>query len=97
PLGWPRKTDSLCPRCVIDTRAAILRGERDLSELVDGHVGEIKAEIVEENGKIIIRKTCKEHGTFEDTLSIDPEFSHIIERRYPGRDFKAMGDELVHR
>ena len=24
PLGWPRQTDSLCPRCVIDTRDAIL-------------------------------------------------------------------------
>src|SRR5262245_7922131 len=57
PLGWPRETDSLCPRCVVETRSAILNGERDLSELVDGHVGEIKARIVEEHGQIIVRKT----------------------------------------
>jgi hypothetical protein len=96
-LGWPRETDSLCPRCVIDTRNAILRGERDLAELVDGHVGEVKAHIVEENGRLLIRKTCKEHGTFEDVLSMDPEFSRLIEERYPGRDFRTLGDELVHR
>ena len=30
-------------------------------------------------------------------LSIDPEFSRLIEKRYPGRDFKTLGDELVHR
>src|SRR5690242_16451439 len=97
PLGWPRETDSLCPRCVVDTRNAIIRGERDLSELVDGHVGEIKANIVEENGRIVIRKTCKQHGEFEDLLSIDPEFSRVIESRYPGRDYRTMGDELIHR
>src|SRR6266702_5397080 len=62
PLGWPRETDSLCPRCVVETRNAILLGERPLSELVDGHVGEVKARIVEEDGRIFIRKTCPEHG-----------------------------------
>src|SRR5579864_1512078 len=56
PLGWPRETDSLCPRCVIETRTAIIRGERDLPELVDGHVGEIKARIQEEDGRLVIRK-----------------------------------------
>jgi uncharacterized radical SAM superfamily Fe-S cluster-containing enzyme len=97
PLGWPRETDSLCPRCVIDTRNAILSGERDLADLVDGHVGEIKARILEEDGRLVIRKTCREHGTFEDVLSIDPEFSRLIEERYPGRDFRTFGDSLVHR
>jgi hypothetical protein len=28
PLGWPGETDSLCPTCIIETRGAILRGER---------------------------------------------------------------------
>jgi tetraether lipid synthase len=97
PLGWPRETDSLCPRCVIDTRQAIIRGERDLSELVNGHRGEIKARIEEEDGKLYIRKTCPDHGFFQDLLSIDPEFSRTIERRYPGRDFRTEGDEKVHR
>ena len=97
PLGWPRETDSLCPRCVVETRQAILRGERDLADLVDGHVGEIKARIAEDEGRLVIRKTCPQHGTFEDLLSIDPEFSQVIESRYPGRDFRAIGDELIHR
>ena len=97
PLGWPRETDSLCPRCVVETRQAILSGKRDLNDLIDGHVGEIKAKIVEEDGRIIIRKTCKQHGTFEDLLSIDPEFSRVIEGRFPGRDYRTLGDELVHR
>ncbi len=97
PLGWPRETDSLCPRCVIDTRSAILRGERDVSELVTGHLGEIKARILEEDGRLVIRKHCPDHGTFEDLLSLDPEFSRIMERRYAGRDFRTLGDEKVHR
>ena len=97
PLGWPRDTDSLCPRCVIETRNAIIRGERDLTELVDGHAGEIKATILEEDGKIFIRKSCAQHGPCEDLLSVDPEFTRLIERRYPGRDFRTWGDEKIHR
>src|SRR5580692_1509485 len=92
PLGWPRDTDSLCPKCVMETRAAILRGERDLADLVDGHVGEIKAQIVEDDGRLLIRKTCKEHGSFEDVISIDPHFSRLIEHRYYGRDYRTLGD-----
>jgi len=97
PLGWPRETDSLCPRCVVATREAIIRGERDLSELVSGRRGEIRARIEEEGGKLVIKKSCPEHGSFDDLLSIDPEFSRVIEERYPGRDFRTWGDELVHR
>jgi 7,8-dihydro-6-hydroxymethylpterin dimethyltransferase len=97
PLGWPRETDSLCPRCVVDTRNAIIRGERDLAELVNGRVGEIKATIQEENGRLVMRKTCPVHGTFEDLLSIDAEFSRLLEARYPGRDFRTRGDERIHR
>src|SRR5450432_2810758 len=51
-LGWPRETDSLCPRCVKEVRTAILDGKTALSELVTGKPGEIKAQIVEEGGKI---------------------------------------------
>ena len=96
PLGWPRETDSLCPRCVIDTRNAIVRGERDMAELVNGNPGEIKAMILEEDHKIKMRKTCEHHGTFEDLLAIDPEFFRVIESRHPGRDFPTFGDEHIH-
>jgi hypothetical protein len=97
PLGFPRETDSLCPRCVVETRNAIVKGERDVAELVNGHVGEIKASILEEDGRVIVRKTCPAHGTFEDVLSVDPDFTRTVERRFPGRDFKTMGDQLIHR
>jgi uncharacterized radical SAM superfamily Fe-S cluster-containing enzyme len=97
PLGFPRQTDSLCPACVVETRNAIIRGERDLSVLVNGHVGEIKAALVEEDGQVLIRKTCEKHGAFEDLLSIDVDWSRNIERRYPGRDLATRGDELIHR
>jgi sulfatase maturation enzyme AslB (radical SAM superfamily) len=30
-------------------------------------------------------------------LSIDPEFTQLTEERFPGRDLRTLGDELVHR
>ncbi len=82
---------------MVETRGEIIRGERKVSELVNGHLGEIKATLYEEDGKIRVRKTCPTHGTFEDLISIDAEFSRRIESRFPGRDFATVGDELVHR
>jgi hypothetical protein len=96
PLGWPRETDSLCPECVIEVRDAIIAGERDLSELTEKKTGEVKAEIVEEDGKILIKKTCERHGDFWDTLSIDPQLSEVLERRFFGRDFRTSEDEHLH-
>ena len=96
-LGYPRETDSLCPECVKEVRTAIIEGRRELSELVDGGPGEIKATLFEEDGKVKIKKTCEIHGDFEDTISIDPEWSHIIEGRFPGRDYQTFEDEHIHR
>ncbi|MFO7180545.1 MAG: radical SAM protein, partial [Pseudomonadota bacterium] len=93
-LGWPRETDSLCPECVKTVRAAVLSGERDLSVLLGRHPGEIRAQILEENGRVVMRKTCPQHGTFEDVLSIDPAFLARIERLFPGRDFEAPKTKL---
>jgi uncharacterized radical SAM superfamily Fe-S cluster-containing enzyme len=81
----------------METRGQILRGERNVSELVNGHLGEIKATLYEEDNQIRVRKTCAQHGTFEDLISIDAEFSRRIESRFPGRDFATVGDELLHR
>src|SRR3954471_17339923 len=88
-LGWPRKTDSLCPRCVKEVRTSIFDGTRSFSELIEGKPGESEAEILEEDGKIVMKKTCQKHGTFTDVMAIDPEWLKRIERLYPGRDFKA--------
>ncbi|MCG8606374.1 radical SAM protein, partial [bacterium] len=96
-LGVPRETDSLCPKCVVEVKEAIIRGERDLNDLINVHPGEIKAQIVEEDGKVLMKKKCDIHGDFVDTISVDAEFTRRLESLFPGRDFKTAGDELVHR
>jgi len=92
-LGFPRETDSLCPRCVKEVRTDILSGKRDLRELVDGRPGEIKAKIVEEvrDGQkhVLMVKECPTHGRFEDVMAIDADFLRRMENLYPGRDFLA--------
>ena len=94
PLGWPRETDSLCPRCVKETRDAIVAGRVDFRTLIEGKPGEIRAHIVEEDGTLWMTKTCPQHGDFRDVLSVDPEFTARIERRFPGRDFASPPSKL---
>ncbi len=94
PLGWPRRTDSLCPRCVKEARAAILGGEVDWTTLIDDKPGEIPATILERDGKIVMEKTCPVHGTFEDVIAIDPAFLRRIEELFPGRDVRMKKDGL---
>src|SRR4029079_13040548 len=55
----------------------------------DGKPGEIKAQIVEDEGRIVMKKSCAKHGEFVDVMAIDPAWLARIERLYPGRDFKA--------
>jgi tetraether lipid synthase len=94
PLGWPRRTDSLCPKCVKEVRGAVLSGEKELSELVDGHPGEIDAEIVERDGQVCMVKECPVHGRFEDVMSIDAAFLSRIEKLFPGRDYASPKTQL---
>ena len=93
-LGWPRTTDSLCPTCVREARTRILSGEQAVESLINEHVGEIRAEIFERDGKVVVEKTCPFHGTFLDTLAINPAFLRRIESLFPGRDFPAVTDGL---
>ncbi len=88
-LGWPRKTDSLCPRCVQEVRNEIISGEKDYTHLIEANPGEISAEIVERDNHIYMIKECEKHGKFEDLMAMDATFLKKIEQRYPGRDFKA--------
>jgi 7,8-dihydro-6-hydroxymethylpterin dimethyltransferase len=88
-FGWPRETDSLCPECVKEVRHQILSGERGLEALKEGKPGEVRAQIVEEDGKVKMKKACPKHGATEDVMAMDPEFLRRIERLYPGRDFLA--------
>ena len=96
-LGFPRMTDSLCPRCVPEVRNSIVRGEADMSLLRATHPGEIKAQLIEENGRILMRKICEKHGPFEDLISTNPAFTKRIESLFFGRDFRTAEDETVHR
>jgi uncharacterized radical SAM superfamily Fe-S cluster-containing enzyme len=97
PLGWPRWTDSLCPRCVPDIRQKILDGETPLDVLYHDRPGEIKAQIVERDGRILMVKDCPIHGHFEDVMAIDADFYRHIESVFPGRDIRAHNDATLHR
>src|SRR4030095_15376176 len=79
PLGFPRETDSLCPRCVKEVRTAVISGAVSLETLMHAHPGEIKAHIFEEDGRVIMRKTCPKHGEFSDVLATDANFLERIE------------------
>jgi uncharacterized radical SAM superfamily Fe-S cluster-containing enzyme len=93
-LGWPRTTDSLCPRCVKEARDEILRGDADWMRLIHDKPGEIKAQIVERDGKIVMEKTCPTHGLFEDVIAIDPRFLERIEGLFAGRDVEMTPDKI---
>ena len=96
PLGWPRETDSLCPVCVREARQEILDGKRDYKILLSEKVGEIKATILERDGKILMVKDCPIHGHFEDVMAIDPAFFKHLEDAFPGSDIRAHNDEKLH-
>src|SRR5437763_9067676 len=96
PLGWPRTTDSLCPKCVPEIRQQILDGKLPHEVLLNEKVGEIKATIVERDGQILMVKDCPKHGHFEDVMAIDTDFFKHLEEVFPGRDIRAHADEKLH-
>jgi uncharacterized radical SAM superfamily Fe-S cluster-containing enzyme len=96
PLGWPRQTDSLCPNCVREARQAIVDGKVPVEALLNEKVGEIKATILEKDGKIVMVKDCPIHGHFEDVMAIDTAFFKHLEDVFPGRDITAHNDEKLH-
>jgi uncharacterized radical SAM superfamily Fe-S cluster-containing enzyme len=97
-LGWPRTTDSLCPKCIPEIRQQVLDGKMSIDELVNQHPGEIKAQIIERDGKILMVKDCPQHGHFEDVMAIDAKFFKHLEDVFPGRDIRCHGaaDQLHH-
>jgi uncharacterized radical SAM superfamily Fe-S cluster-containing enzyme len=96
PLGWPRTTDSLCPKCVPEIRTKIVNGELPVEILRNQKVGEIKAQIISRDGKILMVKDCAIHGHFEDLMAIDTEFFDHLEKVFPGRDIRAHNDKDLH-
>ena len=95
-LGFPRTTDSLCPKCVIEAREEILSGKKDVAVLINEKVGEIKAQIIERDNEIWMIKDCAVHGHIEDMMAIDAKFLTHIEKMFPGRDIDAHNDEKLH-
>lgn len=93
--GVPRRTLSLCPDCNREAVNAVLRGEMDVADFRD-YPGIIEAEILEESGRILLRKACPTHGPFEDALSNHPDFFQKMERLTFGRDFRCADDCQVH-
>ena len=96
PLGWPRTTDSLCPKCVPEIRQQIVDGKLPHEILLNEKAGEIKAQIIERDGKILMVKDCPKHGHFEDVMAIDPVFFKHLEEVFPGRDIRAHNDNKLH-
>ncbi len=96
PLGWPRQTDSLCPKCVPEIRQQIVDGKLPHEILLNEKVGEIKATIIERDGQILMVKDCPKHGHFEDLMAMDTAFFKHLEDVFPGRDIAAHNDEKLH-
>lgn len=96
PLGWPRTTDSLCPKCVPEIRNKIVNGQLPVEILRTEKAGEIKAQIIERDGKILMVKDCPIHGHFEDVMAMDTAFFKHLEDCFPGRDIRAHNDKTLH-
>jgi len=94
-LGWPAKPIRSAPR-IPEIRQRILDGELPVEILKEQKLGEIKATIVEKDGKIVMEKECPIHGHFEDVMAMDPAFFKHLEDVFPGRDIRAHNDEKLH-
>jgi uncharacterized radical SAM superfamily Fe-S cluster-containing enzyme len=94
-FGVPRRTQSLCPRCNADAVSAVIHGVANVTDFRTDP-GVIDAHIIEESGRIVMRKKCAKHGTFEDVLSTNPAFFKRMESLYFGHDFACTGHTNVH-
>src|SRR5215472_15745153 len=63
-MGVPRRTLSLCPECNREAVEAAVRGDSSVDDFRD-RPGVIEAEILEEAGRILMRKACEKHGPDE--------------------------------
>ena len=65
-----KKTKSVCPDCLQK----------------DGKVSVIEASLIERDGKVIIEKSCKKHGKFEDIYWGDAEvYKRVQKFMYDGK------------
>jgi len=94
-LGVPRQTQSLCPRCNKEAVDSVLEGRSTIADFRD-RPGVIDAQILEDAGCIVMMKTCKRHGTFDDVLSTNPDFFLRMESLYVGQDYRCSGAQSLH-
>ena len=85
PRLGPRLTQSVCPKCLLEIRNGILHKSLPEHALTD-ETAVIEAQILEEAGRVLLRKSCVRHGPFEDTLASDAQFFWRMESLYPGCD-----------
>ncbi len=71
PLGFPRETDSLCPRCVPEIRKDLTAGKAELSRILNQKPGEIKAQLVEEGDRILIKGPTTDFEQIVESMQID--------------------------
>jgi len=81
---------------VPEIRNQVLDGKMPVEILLNQEVGQLKAQIIEHDGKILMVKDCPKHGHFEDVMAIDTEFFRHLEQVFPGRDIRAHNDETLH-
>ena len=79
-----------------EIRQQILDGKMPLEVLYNEKPGEIKAQVIERDGKILMVKDCPIHGHFEDVMAIDTAFFKHLEDVFPGRDIRAHNDDKLH-
>jgi 7,8-dihydro-6-hydroxymethylpterin dimethyltransferase len=80
---------------VPEIRQQILDGKTPLEVLYTDKPGEIKAQVIERDGKILMVKDCPIHGHFEDVMAIDTAFFKHLEDVFPGRDIRAHNDSTA--
>jgi len=93
PLGWPRETDSLCPAACRKSPSQILDAKTPLESSTPTN-REIKAQVIERDGKILMVKIAPFPRPFEDVMPHPP--SSTPGSVFPGRDIRAHNDEKLH-
>ena len=77
-----------------DAAHASSPASRIVASLVDEHVGEIKAHIVERDGQVVMEKTCPSTAPSPTCSRSTRRSSTRIEALFPGRDFPRVTDAL---
>jgi uncharacterized radical SAM superfamily Fe-S cluster-containing enzyme len=85
-FGFPRATKSLCPECNREAVNSVLHHQKGLDTFIEDP-GVIDAQLVEEAGRILMRKACDKHGPLEDVISSDADFTKRMESLYFGQDY----------